>query len=247
MSANEAAPYLQEIASRLRALLGRELVGVYAGGSFVLGGYAPERSDLDVAAVCRTSLARELKTEIGDALRHESLPCPARGLEFVLYPESSIRQPAEGAGFELDLNSGREMPFRLATDSDSVARHWYVIDRAILREHGEAIHGPGARELFEPIPREVLLRALVESVRWHEASPYARRDDAVLNACRAWRFSTETVWSSKHEAGLWARTTLEDSSLVLEALAARNGDDLLDAGRVAAFLRRARRRLESVT
>jgi hypothetical protein len=240
-----AAAYHRELASRLRALLGPELAGVYVGGSFALGDYFPGRSDLDVAAVCRASLAPDLKTEIGDALRHESLPCPARGLEFVLYPESSVREPVEGAGFELDLNTGPEMPFRLATDPGSVVRHWYVIDRAILRERGHALFGPSARELFAPLPRAVLLRALSESVRWHAEEGVARDDDAVLNACRAWRFAAEGAWSSKPAAGAWARSRLDDQELVSEALAARHGDGRLDRDRVDALLGRVERLLQS--
>src|SRR5215211_567999 len=49
--------YLKEIARRLSAILGEALVGVYAGGSYALGGYEPGRSDLDVAVVVREPLA----------------------------------------------------------------------------------------------------------------------------------------------------------------------------------------------
>jgi Domain of unknown function (DUF4111) len=233
-----AAAYHRELVSRLRLRLGSELVGVYAGGSFVLGGYVPDRSDLDVAAVCRASLARELKTEIGEALRHESLPCPARGLELVLYALRSVREATSGAAFELNLNTGRAMTFTLETDPTNAPRHWYVIDRAILREHGRALSGPPARELFARIPREALLRALSESVRWHAEDPAARDDDAVLNACRAWRFATDGVWSSKHDAGLWARARLDDAALVTQALALREREGRLDQDGVNAFLAR---------
>ena len=240
-----AAAYHRKLASRLQARLGSELIAVYAGGSFVLGGYVPDRSDLDVAAVCRSPLTGEVKTEIGAALRHESLPCPARGLELVLYAESSVSEPMDGAGFELDLNIGREMPFRLATDPDSAARHWYLIDRAILREHGRVIYGPEARELFAPIPRDALLRALSDSLRWHAEAGVARDDDAVLNACRAWRYAAEGAWSSKPAAAAWARERLDDPDLVSRALAERHGGGHLDRDRVEALLGRVERLLQS--
>ena len=51
--------YLEELARRVQAVLGDELVGVYAGGSFALGGYEPSRSDLDVAVVIESPLAEE--------------------------------------------------------------------------------------------------------------------------------------------------------------------------------------------
>jgi hypothetical protein len=125
----------------------------------------------------------------------------------------------------------------LATDPGSVARYWYVIDRVILRERGHALFGPSARELFAPLPRAVLLRALSESARWHAEEGVARDDDAVLNACRAWRFAAEGAWSSRPAAGAWARSSLDDQELVSEALAARHGDGRLDRDRVEALLR----------
>ncbi|MBA2643727.1 MAG: DUF4111 domain-containing protein [Actinobacteria bacterium] len=241
---NETAAYLGHVASRLQDLLGEELVGVYAGGSFALGGYDPRRSDLDVAAVCRGPRSVESKVEIGGALRHESLPCPARGLELVVYTEAVVREQTLAAGYELDLNSGRAMPFRLSVAPDDAARHWYVIDRAIIRERGLTLEGPPAREVFAPFERETLLTMLSESVAWHTANADARLDDTVLNGCRAWRYVEERVWSSKVEAGSWARQRAGDPELISEALAARLGNERLDAERVAAFTRRVQRRLK---
>ncbi len=135
----ETTRYLQEVVRRLRAILGDELVGAYAGGSLALGGYDPGRSDVDVAVVCRGRLADEAKLEIVRALRHEALPCPARGLELVVYPESTVREATPDAGYELNLNTGRSMPFHLSlSPGDGEAEHWYGIDRAIVRDHGSS-------------------------------------------------------------------------------------------------------------
>src|SRR3954454_8894976 len=46
--------YLFELVERAQATLADDLVGVYAGGSWALGGYEPGRSDLDVAVVVRS-------------------------------------------------------------------------------------------------------------------------------------------------------------------------------------------------
>jgi hypothetical protein len=204
----------------------------------------PGRSDLDVAAVCRGPLPGEQKAEIAEALRHESLPCPARGLELVLYPESRVREATADAAFELNLNTGRAMRFTLETDASEALSHWYLIDRAVLREHGSALDGPPADHLFAPIPSAMLLHALSESVRWHIEDETRRDDDAVLNACRAWRVANEGVWSSKLDAGRWAQARLDDPSLVTQALEVYAGSGQLDRRRVEAFLRRIRRGLE---
>jgi hypothetical protein len=189
-----------------------------------------------VAVVCRRSVTPEQKAEVAAALRHEALPCPARGLELVVYTERVTREGTPDAGYELNLNTGRDMPFHSSFSPGAGDGHWYAIDRAIIREHGVELFGPPPRELFAPLPRHSLLRLLSDSVRWHEEHDWARADDAILNACRAWRFAAEGVWSSKPAAGEWARTRLHEPDVVSEALAARSGEGWLDRARVEEFL-----------
>jgi hypothetical protein len=242
---SEVVVYLERLVARLQELLGVGLVGVYAGGSYALGGYEPGRSDLDVAAVCRGPLGVEAKTRIVEALRHESLRCPARGLELVLYPESTVLAPTAAAGYELNLNTGRGMPFHVSFAPGGEEVHWFTIDRAILREHGVVLFGSPAGDVFAPISRELVLRALSESIEWHATSRDARADDAVLNACRAWRYATDGTWSSKQEAGEWARRRTDDPGLIEAAIAARSDGRDLDREHVHAFLRGVGRVVES--
>jgi hypothetical protein len=215
--------YLEKVAGRLRSTLGDDLVGAYAGGSIALGEYLPGRSDADVSVVTRGRLPREAKKAVAAAVRNEALPCPARGLELVVYSERVARTPAPEPGFELDLNSGARMPFKLELDPRHAVPHWYVIDRAILAGHGRALTGPPAEEVFAPVPRTIVLPVLVEATRWHAESPDALGDDAVLNACRALRYAETGEWSGKAAAGRWALERLDDGAVVAAALAAREG------------------------
>jgi hypothetical protein len=176
----------RELVARLRGLLEDELLGVYASGSFALGGFDHYLSDVDVAAVGATPVDQTTKQAIVEALRHESLPCPARGLEFVLYPEPVLRTTTTDPGFDLNLNSGARMRFRVDYEP-SEERHWFAIDRSIAAAHAKTLYGPPARELFAPIPPGLLLEGVAESVRWHRGAQ-AAGSDAVLNACRALRF-----------------------------------------------------------
>jgi hypothetical protein len=94
------------------------------------------------------------------------------------------------------------------------------------------------------VPRDELLGRVVESVRWYGDHPWAGADNAVLNACRAWRWAEEGVWSSKTAAGAWARTRTDDGELVEAAAAARADGRSLDAARVRLFVEGVRRLLE---
>ena len=215
--------YLAELAGRARSVLGERLVGVYAGGSLALGAYEHGRSDLDVAVVVDGRLERAVKEDLVAALRHESLRCPARGLELVVYSRAAAAAPT-AVDFELNLNTGREMTFRADFEFDpAVGRHWFAIDRAILRQHALPIVGPQPGDVFGEIPREALLPFVAESLRWHESGE-ALGDDAVLNACRALRYARTGSWTSKPEAGRWAlENGVGDAATIEAAFEARAG------------------------
>jgi len=190
------AGYLGEVAERLHDLLGGGLVGVYAGGSYALGDYRRETSDLDVAAVVEEPPGAQTRKLIVERLRHEALPCPARGLELVVYQQRTVRSASAGSDFELNLNSGRAMALRVDEIPGSAAGHWFPIDRSILSQAGVAILGPPASEVFAAVDQSELLSQLLESVRWHR-----RRGedpaDAVLNACRALRFAEDGLAAAR--------------------------------------------------
>ena len=232
---SELDRYLAELNARLRAILGPNLVGVYAGGSYALGEYLQGRSDIDVAVVAEHEPSRETKERIVAVLRHDSLPCPARGLELVLYERAAVARPTGDAAFALNLNTGARMPFRADFEPGGIEAHWFAIDRSILAECGVAIAGPPAREVFAPIPRALVLPIVAESVRWHTHGE-AAGDDAVLNACRAWRFVAGGVWSSKRAAAEWAQART-DAPVIAQALAARHGAAPVEPSAAAAFVR----------
>jgi hypothetical protein len=196
--------YLAELLSRLRGALGDELIGVYAGGSYALGDYERTRSDLDISAVTHSRTGPLQGAEVVEAVRHEALPCPARGLELVLYSLEAANSGIVEPGFDVNLNTGRGMSFRADFQPVKSERHWFVIDRSVLAAHGIALLGPPASTVFRPASREVLLPVLAEALRWCLRKP-SPGDAAVATACRALRYSREGVWSSKQAAVDWAR------------------------------------------
>jgi hypothetical protein len=192
--------YLAELTRRMQEILGEELLGVYAGGSYALGAYEHGRSDVDVTAVVASPLADAAKQALVGALRHESLPCPARGLELVVYPLATARGGGGEPGFELNLNSGAGMDFRADFEPGDIEGFWFAIDRSILREHGVALLGPPPTELFATIPRDTLIPLLAESLRWHRDSDQPVGSDVVLNSARTRHFLDTGHWISKQEA-----------------------------------------------
>ncbi|MEV7327769.1 nucleotidyltransferase domain-containing protein [Micromonospora sp. NPDC093244] len=243
--------YLDDLVAAARDVLGTELVGAYAAGSVGLGAYQARRSDVDVALVSAGPLTEEAKRALVGRLRHESLPCPARGLELVVYRRAVAASGTPEPGFEVELNTGATMPFRCTLDpADRPAtdgRFWYGLDRSILHQSGLPLLGPPAGEVFaDPAPAD-LRRLIIEALSWWLALPTQPDDrqapgaeDAVLGACRSLVRHRDGVWLAKVAAGRRLVDGGDASEVVRRAIAARHGGPPPTGGQARAFQRRVR-------
>lgn len=91
----ELAEYLDELVGRLESVT--ELDAVYLFGSAAQGAYEHGRSDVDVIAVTARPSSPAVKQAL--AAVAESLPCPARKLELVVYARGAERH-------ELNVETG---------------------------------------------------------------------------------------------------------------------------------------------
>ena len=203
---------------RLSHRLGDRLRGAWLIGSAILGDFAPERSDLDVQAVTTGVLPERERWELALTLSHESLPCPARGLEFVLYAEPDLHQ-ANGPAFQLNLNTGARMPRHMALDPAEDPRFWFVLDVAAARAHGRRLAGVPAEVALPELPRRLVLRALLDAIAWYRR-PAAEGGEAALAAARGWAWASDGRWRSKREAAAWARGRTDEEHLIAAAEAA---------------------------
>ncbi|MGC9667835.1 aminoglycoside adenylyltransferase domain-containing protein [Planosporangium sp. 12N6] len=235
------AAYLTSVVDRLRAVLGGELVAVYPTGSLALDGYVPGRSDLDLIAVVDRPLPASALRTVASRLSHDELPCPAAGLEFVLYTRQAVGDGGVDAGYSLDLNTGRDLPPKMSLDPAEGPAFWYPIDRSITYQSDTALTGPAPRTVVRAAPFETLLPVVVESVLAHAAAVAEHGDNAVLNGCRALRFGAERRWYAKPAAARWtldAAPPFRDlvESAIASHAAGRNGHPALPAADVTAFL-----------
>jgi hypothetical protein len=211
------ATYLSELTARLEARLEDRLVGAWLIGSGALGDFDRLRSDVDVQAVCKTRLARGELERLAAALSHEALPCPVRGLEFVLYAREDLAD-RRGPAFQLNLNTGPRMEHHAGYHPGAEPRFWFVLDVAIAREHAHPLAGLRPQTVLPALPRPLVLSALHDALEWYRAHDGAQ---AVLAACRAWAWAIDGRWLSKGDAATWATARLADSAAVAKALARR--------------------------
>ena len=241
--------YLALLVDEARAVLPDDLVAAYAAGSVASGAYLPGRSDVDVALVCREAVDLDRKHELVSRLRHESLPCPARGLELVLYRRDVAHSGTPEPGFEVELNTGGAMAFRAtyaAEDRPAAdGRFWYALDRSILHATGIALFGDPPAEMFADVPPATLHALLVEALEWWLALPTPSGDepapgaeDAVLGACRSLVRFRYGVWLPKAEAGRRLVDAGCAAELIDRSIAARGGGRPPSGPEARAFQRR---------
>ena len=238
----EVTQYLHAVTERIQDVFGERVVGVYTTGSLALGDYRPGRSDIDLMAVLSGSESVDLRRQLAHQLDHQLLACPAAGLEFVLYPLSTVTRPTLDAGYLLNFNTGRELQPVMSFDSGDGPAFWYPIDRAITRQSGAVLYGPPPQELFTAVPFDDLLRVVIASVEAYSNPQEGHLlDNAVLNGCRALSFARDHRWYAKAEA---AERTLpladEFEPLISAAITSFNSGrreaTALDPDSVRAFL-----------
>ena len=193
--------YLHAVTARVRGVFGDRVVGVYMTGSLALSDYRPGRSDIDLMAVVAGSQDLDLCRQLACQLDHQVLACPAAGLEFVLYPLTTVSWPTLDAGYLLNFNTGPALPPVRSFDPGDGPAFWYAIDRAITRQSGASLYGPPAPQLFAALPSDDLLRVVIASVEAHRDPQEGHLlDNAVLNGCRALSFARDRRWYAKVEA-----------------------------------------------
>jgi hypothetical protein len=180
-------PYLDELVERIGAVV--SLDAAYLVGSGAYGAFEAGRSDVDLVAVVPRRLTDDEKRAIVAAA--ESVPGPGRKLELVVYARGHDE-------YELNLNTGELASFDPANDPP----FWFVLDRAIAEQHAVPLLGAPWAEVFEPVAPHTIIDALRQSLDWHE-SEQPLDANAVLNACRAWKWVEGGEWASKPEAAAW--------------------------------------------
>jgi hypothetical protein len=231
--------------------LNQQLVGLYTTGSLALGSYYHGRSDIDLMAVT-DPIDDSTVADLATALDHRVLPCPASGLEFVLYPRATVTTAEPVAGYLLNLNTGAQLPAKVNRNPVDDQAFWYVIDRSIAYQAGRALYGPSPRQVLRPMAFERLVPVVIDSVVSARTSPSTDLlDNAVLNGCRALRFATDRVWLAKLPA---ARRTVAElpayRDLINSAIQAfgrgRHAGGSLPDREVAAFQDEVLRRMRAI-
>jgi streptomycin 3"-adenylyltransferase len=233
--------YLRGCLAVLHERLGTDLVGVYLYGSAVIGEFHPGRSDLDAVAVVARALPTARALWVAAGITAVDRPWATKGIDLAVVTADVAVSPPRSPRFELCMLTFYGSP--RAGESVSGGDPRLVMNLACCRDHGIAVVGPAAAQVFGPVPRAAYLSELRAELEKRWMSSHYR----VLNACRDWRYVEDGVICSKIEGARWARGRLADPWLVDAALQwqARGDGPVLDVGEVEVLLAQVVARLES--
>ncbi len=99
----QVLPYARSLAHQVGESLGGRLRAAYLHGSAALGGWLPERSDVDVLFVTEDDVSRQEITAVAAVLAAEVPDCPGQGLECSVVTAGQAGRPHEPWPFLLHL------------------------------------------------------------------------------------------------------------------------------------------------
>ena len=218
---------LDLLLSRMQAILGHKLIGLYVIGSLVTGDFDYNSSDIDLIAALATELDEEdlesLKITHHDIALQEQIWNDRIEVGYISLENLKKTQ----SHFRITLISPGE-PFHV-TEADAV----WIINRYVLREKGITLFGPPPETLVDPISQEELMQAMQEIIKvwreWINNTELIHRREyqafAILTMCRALYTFRQGKFVSKKLAALWAEKELPAwSSLIQRALIWRDED-----------------------
>jgi predicted nucleotidyltransferase len=222
---------LHDFLSSIQTVLGDHFRGMYLSGSLALGDFASYRSDIDFVVVTGGDLSDDRLSALrARHARFNASPSPwATEVEAAYIPQDALRRydPAHARHPHIERGADEIL------DRDDFNSGW-IIQRAILREHGVVVAGPAPRTLIDPIHPDDLRQAVITLMdeQWgpmrDHPDPLYRHDIgyqayAVLTMCRILSTIEYGAIVSKPVAARWvqAREGERWAALIERALAWR--------------------------
>lgn len=246
LTSNTILTYVEQLHTLLKKELKHHFVGMYIHGSLSLNDFQNVHSDLDLLVISSIEIVSSIRKRLIASINQYAFPCPVAGIDLTIIHQKTASNPSLDPKIELAIYTEKKQLHQIHShffDTD------LLIDLSICRKFGKTIWGPPPQEIISPIPQKWILRSLRKSLEWREQNllhPYhdPQGENAVLNACRAWRYKTDNIFCSKTEAGQWAYQREDQfQDLIRQALHIRHRPstmEVLDQKHVLQFLKKTK-------
>ena len=200
----------------VRSVLESDLVAAYLFGSAVLGGLQPE-SDLDVLVVSKRRTTRSEKERLVRALLAASGQVTpegmARRIELTIVVERDVKPWRYPASFDFqygdwlrsEFERGNVEPWQTTVNPDLAT----LITMVMLAN--SPLVGPPPAEIFDPVPNDDLLRAMVSDIDRLRGDIESDTRNVILTLARIWSTVATGVIRSKGAAADWALDRLPET------------------------------------
>jgi len=211
---------MNALARGLSKILGSRLIGVYLGGSLVLGDFQEATSDLDFLVITRGHLSVE--DGLAVALLHRDL--------LKRHPHAR-RLEGDYAPHELLVSEGTLEPVPGCEKGRFLSRVPEIMISADniynIREHGLVIYGPAASDVLPPVNSDHVrsaVRAMLRDGLGAIVTPEEAASEA-LNLVRSLLTLETGTPSTKSQGAEWALSHLDERwhPMIRAAVAIRTG------------------------
>lgn len=218
----QPTPYIQVnelielLLTRIRSVLESKLVGLYLGGSLVIGDFDPGTSDIDLLA----ALSNDIDDKEFEALRqmHEDIAKEYREwddrIEVCYISVDALKTVKSRTSQIVNISPGE--PFHRRESSPEWIMNWYL-----AREKSKILFGPSPKTLIEPITKDEFIASVKDHARswgkWVEGmkNRYAQ-SYAIFSICRALYSYRNGEQVSKLKAAEWAQVELPEWADVIQ-------------------------------
>jgi len=198
-----------------RGLAAADIAGVYLYGSAVAGGLRPD-SDLDLFVVTDRRLATDEKARIVQGLLpisgRETRPPAWRPLEVTIVAQPEVRPWRYPPRMELQYGEWLRAEILAGAIEPQPAENPDLgVLITMVRQAGQALIGPAAADVLDAVPREDLVRAMLDGLPSLMSDLAGDTRNVLLTLARIWITVATGEIRSKDEAADWAIPRLPDA------------------------------------
>ncbi|HMF56705.1 MAG TPA: aminoglycoside adenylyltransferase domain-containing protein [Pyrinomonadaceae bacterium] len=226
----QVSDLLDDLATNLPVILGRNMVGIYLYGSLTQAAFNSKRSDVDCIVVTERDMSKAQFKKLGTWLAHaaESNPWATRLQILFLIKTEVLTMNSKACLYQFGLLK------RSGSDGNPII--WMNVLKS-----GVVLHGPSPESFVPLITPEILFQALEREVNylreeisqkpesdWRDVPSY--RAYSVLTLCRILYSFRKGAIVSKRRAATWAIKNLpkEWRELILQALETYDANHSID-------------------
>ncbi len=207
---------IDELLNNLKSILGEKLLGLYLGGSLVVGDFDPDISDIDLTAV----LSSPVNDEEFIALKstHDNFakthPEWYDRIEMCYITSSALKTVKSQTCQIVNISPGE--PFHRMESSLDWLMNWYLLSAKSV-----AVFGPQASSFIQSISKEEFIFAIRKHIlNWSEyiinTKHYpANQGYIILTMCRGLYASKFGEQVSKKKAAEWVSSEFPEWSILI--------------------------------